>query len=164
MIVPRFTSFTQNFVICSNQVTNMFRSGHDCTSTSSARSHCYFWSSSVFHNVGPSESACRHFAHPNPVPLLLAAPLEVHEMACKYLDLSLGAGFPIGPKGLFSSTRISLNSCSQSGNSCDISLCTSSDSTFFFCFRFLWFHAAGFPEALHSYFHFFLVLDFQCIC
>ena len=25
--------------------------------------------------------------------------------------------------------------------------------------RFLWFHAAGFSEALHSYFHFFLVLD-----
>ena len=36
--------------------------------------------------------------------------------------------------------------------------------TFFFCFRFLWIHAAGLSEALHSYFHFFLVLDFRCIC
>ena len=35
---------------------------------------------------------------------------------------------------------------------------------FLSCFRFLWIHAAGFPEALHSYFHFFLVLDFRWIC
>ena len=40
--VPRFTFFTENFVICSNQITIMFRSGHDCTSASSARSPCYF--------------------------------------------------------------------------------------------------------------------------
>ena len=31
-------------------------------------------------------------------------------------------------------------------------------------FRFLWFRAAGLPAALHSHFHFFLVLDFQCVC
>ena len=42
MIVPRFTFSTRNFVICSNQVTTLFRSGHDCTSTSSARSPRYF--------------------------------------------------------------------------------------------------------------------------
>ena len=34
--------FHENFVICSNQVTKIFRSGHDCTSTSSARSPRYF--------------------------------------------------------------------------------------------------------------------------
>ena len=42
MIVSRFNFYTKNFVIRSNQVTKIFRSGHDCTSTSSARSPCYF--------------------------------------------------------------------------------------------------------------------------
>ena len=42
MIVPRFTLFTENFLIRCNQVTEMFRSGHDCTRTSSARSSRYF--------------------------------------------------------------------------------------------------------------------------
>ena len=34
--------FTKNFLICSNQISEMFRSGHDCTSTSSARNPRYF--------------------------------------------------------------------------------------------------------------------------
>ena len=42
MIVTRLTFFTENFVICGYQVTKNFRSGHDCTSTSSARSPRYF--------------------------------------------------------------------------------------------------------------------------
>ena len=42
MIVSRFTFFSENFVIRCDQVTEMFRSGHDCTSTSSARRPCYF--------------------------------------------------------------------------------------------------------------------------
>ena len=33
--------FTKNFLICSNQISEMFRSGHDCTSTSSARNPRY---------------------------------------------------------------------------------------------------------------------------
>ena len=41
MIVSRFTSFAKNFVIHSDEVTKMSRSGHDCTSTSSARSPYY---------------------------------------------------------------------------------------------------------------------------
>ena len=49
-------------------------------------------SSSKYRNLGPSESACRHYAHPNPVPLLLAAPLEVHEMTLKCLDFLI-SGF-----------------------------------------------------------------------
>ena len=32
------------------------------------------------------------------------------------------------------------------------------------CFRFLFVCAPGFPVAPHSYFHFFRVLDFRCIC
>ena len=52
-----FTSFTKNFVICGYQITKIFRFGHDCTSTSSARSPCHFGSQadfaiSVFGKVG----------------------------------------------------------------------------------------------------------------
>ena len=91
MIVPRFTFFTENFVIRCYQVTKMFRSGNDCTSTSSARRPLLFSSSSRCHNLGPSESAFLHCAYPNPVPLLLAAPVEVHEITWKCLDfLALG--------------------------------------------------------------------------
>ena len=36
------TTFTEYFVICKNQITKIFRFGHDCTSTSSARNPCYF--------------------------------------------------------------------------------------------------------------------------
>ena len=42
MIVSRFTFFTENFVIRCDQVTKMFRSGHDCTSTSSAKTLVIF--------------------------------------------------------------------------------------------------------------------------
>ena len=38
-----------------------------------------FTSSSIYRNWGPSESACRHCAHSNPVPLLLATPLVIDE-------------------------------------------------------------------------------------
>ena len=51
-----------------------FRSGHDCISTSSAN----IWI--VLKN------AYLHCAYPNPVPLLLAAPLEFHEMTWKCFD------------------------------------------------------------------------------
>ena len=86
-----------------------------------------------------------HCGYPNPVPLLLAAPLEVHEMTCRCLDfLALGfANQAIHAKYLFVLLLI---------------------HHFYFCFRFLRFHAAGLPEALHSHFHFFLVLDFRCLC
>ena len=74
-----------------DQVTKMFRSGHDCTSTSSARSPCYFRLQADIKILGPLESAFLHCAYPNLVPLSLAAPLEVHEMTWKFLDfLALG--------------------------------------------------------------------------
>ena len=38
MIVPRFTSFTKDFVIRSYEITKIFRSGRDCTGASSTRS------------------------------------------------------------------------------------------------------------------------------
>ena len=52
-----------------------------------------FSSSSRYHNLGPSESACRHYAYPSAVPLLLAAPLKVHELTWKCFDF-LALGFP----------------------------------------------------------------------
>ena len=42
MIVSRFTSFTEKFLVCCDQVTEFFRSRHDCTSAFSERSPCYF--------------------------------------------------------------------------------------------------------------------------
>ena len=50
------------------------------------------------------------------------------------LSWSLGAGFHRGSKGLLSLTKISLNSCSQSGKSCKRSLCTSSCPSFLILF------------------------------
>ena len=41
---------------------------------------------------------------------------------------------PRSSSEVLSSTKFSLNSCIQSGNSCDISLCTSCDSPFKFLF------------------------------
>ena len=42
MFFLRFTFFTQNFLFCCDQITKIFRSGHDCTSTSSAWTPCCF--------------------------------------------------------------------------------------------------------------------------
>ena len=129
MIVPRFTFFTENFVIRCDQVTNMFRSGHDCTNASSARGPCYFGLQAYFTILDPSESAFIHCAYPNPVPRMLAATLEVHETnwKCRHFCIKSHQS----SSEVLLSTKFSLNSRSQSGNSCDISLCTSSDSPFF---------------------------------
>ena len=42
MIVSRFTSFTNNFVIGCNQITNIFCTRYDSANTSSARGPCNF--------------------------------------------------------------------------------------------------------------------------
>ena len=82
--------------------------------------------------LGPPESACWHYAYPNPVPLLLATALQVYEKNWKCLD-PLGAGFLRGSEGQLSSTKFPLNSGgSQSGKSCNRSLCTSSRPSFLF--------------------------------
>ena len=52
--------------------------------------------------------------------------LEVPRLPC--------FGFLQGSVEVLSSTKFSLNSCSQSGNSCDISLCAPSDSSSLFLF------------------------------
>ena len=42
MIVSRFTTFSENFVICCNQVTKIFCTRYDSANTSSARGPCDF--------------------------------------------------------------------------------------------------------------------------
>ena len=76
MIVSRFTLFTEKIVIHCNQVTNMFRSGHDCTSTSSARRPCYFRLQTKI-TIWVLRKVRIYTAYPNLVPLLFDAPLEV---------------------------------------------------------------------------------------
>ena len=166
MIIARFTSFTENFVICSCQVTKMFRSGHDCTSTSSARSPRYFWSSSRCHNWGPSESACRHSAYPNPVPLLLATPLVIHEKSLGNVWAPLHASLPEALLKYFHQPQFSLRiPVAIPANLATVRLRNSSSSfILIYVFGFCWSTRSVFSVAPHSYFHFFLVLDFRCIC
>ena len=42
MIVSRFTTFTENFVICCNQITKIFCTKYDSANTNSARCCCDF--------------------------------------------------------------------------------------------------------------------------
>ena len=63
---------------------------------------------------------------------MLAAPLEDHETNWKCALLCIRS--PRRLSEVLSSTKFFLNSCSQLGNSCDISLCTSFDSLFLFRF------------------------------
>ena len=74
---------------------------------------------------------CVNCACPSPVPLLLATPLVTHEKNWKCLDVQASV-FCRGTKGLLSSTKFFLHSCSQSGKSCNKSLCTSSRPCFLF--------------------------------
>ena len=108
-----------------------------------------------------SGNECKHGACPSTVPLLLAAPVVIHEKNWKCLDVQ-ATGLPVAQKEHFHQPNF-LNCCSQSGKSCKRSRCTSSRHCYL-CFRFLLVYASGFPVAPHSYFHFFLVLDFRCIC
>ena len=102
-----------------------------------------------------------HCAYPNPVPLLLATPLVIHEKNWKCLDVH-ATGFHVALQELLSSTKFSLNSCGQSGESCNSSRCTSSSSSFLSGFSVFTGSGNGFPVTLRSYFHFFLLLDFPC--
>ena len=116
--------------------------------TSSARRPHYFRLQADIAIGVLSESACRHCAYPGRVPLLLATPLVIHEKNWKCLDPQAQV-FPMAPKEYFHRPKNSLNSCSQSGNSCKISLCTSwrPSFIFYYCFRFLFVYASGFSRS-----------------
>ena len=77
---------------------------------------------------------------------MLATPLEVHEMTWTCLGFP-ALGFSQGSVEVLSSTKFSLNSCSQAGNSRDTSLCTSSRSPFLFLFSVTVCLCGGFPRS-----------------
>ena len=118
---------------------------------------------SIFHNSDRSESSYFHCAYPNPVPLLLAAPLEVYEMTWKCLDFP-ALGFSEALLNFFHQPNSSCIPVANQAIHAIYLIVLLSTPYYHFGFRILWIHAAGLPEALHSYFHFFLVLDFRCIC
>ena len=128
MIVSRFNFFTENFVLRCDQITKMFRSGHDCSARLLQETLVLFSCSSRYHNLARSESAYLHCAYPNPVPLLLAAPLEVHVMSWKCLEF-LALGFPKALLKYFHQTN---SFCIPVANQAihAIYLCTSSRSPF----------------------------------
>ena len=164
MIVPRLTVFTKNLLICSNQVTKMFRSGRDCTSTSSARSPCDFrlqaditiW---VLRTVLLYTVLTRtqfHFCS------------RLHWNFMRWLGsvlTFLALGFPKALLKYFHQPNSSWIRVANHAIHAIYLVVLLLIPHFCYCFRFLWIHAAaGLPEALHSYFQFFLVLDLRCIC
>ena len=111
-------------------------------------------------NLGPSESACRHHAyHPNPVPLLLAAPLVIHEKNWKCLDIQAQGWHVVLLKYFHRPNFLWTPAASPASQAILrlVLLCV----LLYFWFRFLLVYASGFSVALHSYFHFFLVLEFS---
>ena len=133
----RDSSFTEKFVICSYQVTKTFRSGHECTSTSSARSPRYFCVQAdiairVLRQVLVDTMLTRTRFH-----FCSRLRVVIHEKSWEYLD-PYAQGFPTALKDYFHRLKISRNSCSQSGKTCNRTLCTSSCPSFF-VFGFYWF-------------------------
>ena len=116
-----------------------FRSGHDCTSTSSTRSPRYFRlhadiTSCVLRKVRVGTMLTDPRFH-----FLLATPSAIHEKNWKLeVSRSWGGGVLRGFTGRRSSTRFSLNSCSPSSKSCNKSLCTSTRPSLLFFFGFCW--------------------------
>ena len=109
------------------------RSRHDCTSKSPARSTCCSCLQADVAIWVLRKVRIDTMLTPNLVPLLAATPQVIHEKDWKCLDIQ-AQGFPVAQKDYRSSTKFSLNSCSQSGKSCNRSLCTSSRSPFLFLF------------------------------
>ena len=104
-----------------------------------------FSSSCWYRNLSASESACRHYAHPNLFPFLLATPSVIHEKNWKGLDIQAQGGFPRGSEGLRSSTKSlwtpAANPASHAIDRCVLLRVPH----FYFCFRFLLLDTAGFP-------------------
>ena len=121
-----------------------------------------FSSSSRYRNLGPSESACRHYAYPT-VPLLLATPLVIQEKNWKCLDTQ-PQGFSVNLKDyVHRPNSLWTPAANPAFHVIDRSVLLRV-LNFSFCFRFLLVYASGFPVAPHSYFHFFRALDYRCIC
>ena len=141
-------------MVRSYEITKIFRSGHDCASA------FFFFLQEAFRLQAENTIWVLRKVRENTVLTRTRfyccsrLQMAVHEMTWKFLDFIALGGFPRGSVEVLSSTKFSLNSC-QSGNSCEKSLCTSSDSSFLFLFSVSVDSCSGSPESLHSYFHFF---------
>ena len=148
MIVSGFAFFTENFVIRGGQITQIFRFGHDNVFCKKQ----LLLSSSRCHNFGLSVSDCGYCACPDPIPLLLAAPLVIREKSWVNIDVVEHSD---PPDSLWNPAIIPANLA--------IDRCVvPRRHHFYLCFRFLLTHATGFSATLHSQFHFFLLLDSPC--
>ena len=137
MIVTRFTSFTENFFdlrLWSHQNFPLWTRLYQHVF---CRKPSLFSSLSRYRNVGPSECACRHYAYSNQVPLLLATPLLNHDKNWKCFGIH-AQGFPMALKDYVHRLNSLWTPTSQSGNSCNRSLYTSSHP-YFFVSGFCWF-------------------------
>ena len=163
MIAPGFTFFTKNSVFRCNQATKTFRSGHDCTSTSSARSPCYFrlqaditiWVLRKMRIYTVLTRTQFHFCS------------RLHWKFTRWLGRVLTSLLWVSPKlcwSTFHQTNYLWILVANPAIHAMYLFVFLLIHHFYFCFRFLWIQAAGLPEALHSYFHIFLVLDFRCLC
>ena len=123
---------------------------------------CHYGLQAHFTILDPSESAYTHCADPNPVPRVLVAPMEVHETNWKCLHFSLSS-LPDALRKYFHQPN---SPCIPVANQAihAIYLFVPLSFPFSFGFRFLWNHATGLTEALHSYLHFFLILELQHNC
>ena len=104
VIVPRFTTFTENFVICCNQITKILREVRlrqyvFCTEP------LWFWSSGRSRNFSLQGNEYKTLCLPNSTLLAGVGSKDGswEDLACKSM-----------PLGSLSSTRFSLNSCSHS--------------------------------------------------
>ena len=143
MIVSRLTSFTQDFVIRSYQVTKNVRSGHDCTRTSSARSPCYFRLQADV-TIWVLRKVCRHYAYPNPVPLFLATPLVIHEKNWKCLDIQ-AQGIQVALKYYVHRPNSPSTPAANPAIHAIYLFVLLLIHHFYFRFRFLWVSCSGFP-------------------
>ena len=120
-----------------------------------------FSSSSRYRNLGPSESACRHCAyHPNPVPLLLAAPLVIHEKNWKCLDIQAQGWHVALLKYFHRPNFLWTPAVSPASQAIDRFVVL---RRLHFYLQFLLVLATGFPVTLNSYFHFFTVAGFSVL-
>ena len=150
-------SFSENFVIRSYQITKIFRSGHDCTSTSSARSPRYFclqadiaiW---VFREVSVDTVLARARFH-------LCSRLLWYSWEDREVSWSISAGFPMALEDCIHRPNFLWNPAASPASHATDRFVLLRVLHFYFSFRFLLIYAACFPVTPHSYFHFFRLRD-----
>ena len=108
MIVSRFTTFTENFVICCDQITKIFCTKYGSANASSARSSRNFGLVTDLAISVLRGNECKHCAYPNPHFSWMWALKILHEKNWRE-NLCV--------QELCHPPKFSLNSCSRSGMS-----------------------------------------------